>query len=64
MDRKISRIRVNEIEASNLPDNKFKTMVTKMLKELHENFKKEITSIKKDKKKHEKEPDRNKKHNK
>ena len=35
------------MEASNLPDTKFKTMIIKMLKELSENFSKEITSIKK-----------------
>ena len=39
---------LNEIEASNLPDIDFKTMIIRMLKELSEHFNKEIASIKKE----------------
>ena len=37
---------LNEIEASNLPEKKFKSLVIRMHKEFSENFNKEITSIK------------------
>ena len=38
---------INEVEASNLPDIEFKKIVISMLKELSENYNKEIASIKK-----------------
>ena len=39
---------LNEMETSNLPGTEFKTLVVRLLKELSENFNKEIISIKKD----------------
>ena len=39
---------LNKMETSNLPDTQFKIMAISMLKELSENFNKEIISIKKD----------------
>lgn len=36
----------NELEASNIPDREFKTLVMRMLKELSGNFNKETISIK------------------
>ena len=39
---------LNEMETSNLPGTEFKTLVVRLLKELSENFNKEIVSIKKD----------------
>ena len=39
---------LNEMETSNLPGTEFKTLVIRLLKELSENFNKEIVSIKKD----------------
>lgn len=50
---------LNEMEARNLPDTEFKTLVIRMLKKLSENFNKDIVSIKKKKKgwrNHKKEP--------
>ena len=38
---------INEVEASNLRDIEFKKIVIRMLKELSENYNKEIASIKK-----------------
>lgn len=32
------RRELNEMEANNLPDKKFKTMIIRMLRELNENF--------------------------
>ena len=49
-------------EASNLPDTEFKTIVIRMIKELTENFKRKITTIKK-RRTHKKEPVRNEGYN-
>ena len=38
---------INEVEASNLRDIEFKKIVIRMLKELSENYNKEIASMKK-----------------
>ena len=43
---KIPEKELNEMEANNLADAEFKTLVIRMLKELNENFNKEIESIK------------------
>ena len=51
---------LNKTEASNLSEIEFKTLVIRVLVQLHENFKKEIGSSKKKKKgNHNKEPFRN-----
>ena len=39
---------LNEMEASNLPDAEFKTLVLRMFKELSETFNEEIGHVKKD----------------
>ena len=39
---------LNEMEASNLPDAEFKTLVLRMFKELSETFNEEIGNVKKD----------------
>ena len=44
--KKHTKKTLNEIEASNLPEKKFKSLVIRMHKEFSENFNKEITSIK------------------
>ena len=58
------------MEASNLPETKFKIMVIRMLNELmgrmdehNENINREIVSIKKGHRNHKKEPDRNEEYN-
>ena len=60
---------LNDIEARNLPDTEFKTLVTRMLKELRgridklsENFNKEIVRMK-GHRHHKKEPIRNEEYN-
>lgn len=51
---------LNKMEASNLPDTEFKAQVIRMLKELSENLNKEIASIKKGHRSHNKESVKNK----
>ena len=45
---KTSEKELKEMEASNLPETEFKTLVIRMLKKLSENLNKEKVSIKKD----------------
>ena len=61
---------LNEMQVSNLPDTKLKTMVIRMLKERRrridkhsENLNKEIVNIKKGHRNHKNEPLRNEKYN-
>lgn len=44
---KILEIELNEMEANNLQDRYFETLLINILKGISENFKKEIVSIKK-----------------
>ena len=44
---KTSETELNNMEASNLPETEFKTLVIKILKKLSENFNRERVSIKK-----------------
>ena len=45
---KSSKKELNDMEEGNLPDIEFKKIVIRMLKELSENYNKEIANIKKD----------------
>ena len=54
--------KLNEMEASNLPETEFKTLVIRMLNELMERIDEHNESIKKGHRNHKKESDRNEEH--